>query len=100
MMALAGMDGQREGLRMGLWGAAQAIALGVGGFAGTVAIDGMRMVLTDVGQAYAVVFSAEGALFIAAALIGVRIRQLADRRSPARTPGFGEIAMGEVFDGR
>ena len=100
MMALAGMDGQREGLRMGLWGAAQAIALGVGGFAGTVAIDAMRMVLTDVGQAYAVVFSAEGALFIAAALIGVRIRQLADRRSPARTPGFGEIAMGEVFDGR
>ena len=38
MMALAGQGaGAREGTRMGLWGAAQAVAFGLGGFAGTVA---------------------------------------------------------------
>ena len=37
MMALAGHGRERrEGLRMGLWGAAQAIAFGLGGFLGTV----------------------------------------------------------------
>ena len=40
MMALAGRGREaREGVRMGLWGAAQAIAFGLGGFAGTVAAD-------------------------------------------------------------
>ena len=40
MMALAGAGANgREGMRMGLWGAAQAIAFGLGGFVGTVAVD-------------------------------------------------------------
>ena len=47
MMTLAsqGNDG-REGLRMGLWGAAQAIAFAAGGFLGTVAVDLCRQWIT------------------------------------------------------
>ena len=41
MLATAGRGG-REGVRMGMWGAAQAIAFGAGGFAGTVASDVAR----------------------------------------------------------
>ena len=40
MMALASEGrGQREGTRMGLWGAAQAIAAGFGGLTGAVLVD-------------------------------------------------------------
>ena len=40
MMTLASQgQGSREGTRMGLWGAAQAIAFGLGGFAGTILVD-------------------------------------------------------------
>ena len=40
MMMLAGQGRkQRDGLRMGLWGAAQAISFAMGGFLGTVAVD-------------------------------------------------------------
>ena len=40
MMALVGAGGEkREGVRMGLWGAAQAFAFGIGGFLGTLASD-------------------------------------------------------------
>ena len=40
MMVLASQGQQkREGIRMGMWGAAQAIAFALGGFLGTVAVD-------------------------------------------------------------
>ena len=40
MMGLAGSAAaSREGVRMGVWGAAQAVAFGLGGFAGTAASD-------------------------------------------------------------
>ena len=48
MMALVGAGGEkREGVRMGLWGAAQAFAFGIGGFLGTLASDVARYVLTS-----------------------------------------------------
>ena len=74
MMTLAsvGRSG-REGTRMGLWGASQAIAFGLGGFAGTAAIDLTRSLLPDPGAAFAVVFGAEGAAFLAAALLAARV---------------------------
>ncbi len=40
-LAASGAEG-REGTRMGVWGAAQAVAFGIGGFAGTVASDVAR----------------------------------------------------------
>ncbi len=73
MMALAGEGrGAREGTRMGLWGAAQALAAGFGGLAGTAAADGLRLVLAD-ADAFGIVFAAEAALFVIAALMAVRV---------------------------
>jgi len=45
MMGLANTgEAERQGTRMGLWGASQAIAFGLGGFLGTVAVDVARSV--------------------------------------------------------
>jgi BCD family chlorophyll transporter-like MFS transporter len=73
MMALAGQGRtDREGTRMGLWGAAQAIAAGVGGLVGAVAVDALRLVLaTDL--AFASVFAAEAVLFLVAAGLALRV---------------------------
>lgn len=74
MMRLAGEGReQREGVRMGLWGAAQAIAFGVGGLAGAVASDIARWMIGSTSSAYALVFGLEAALFIVAARMAARI---------------------------
>jgi BCD family chlorophyll transporter-like MFS transporter len=74
MMGLVG-DGRRrrEGVRMGLWGAAQAVAFGLGGFLGTAAIDLTRALLDSPATAYALVFCGEAAMFVAAAALAVRV---------------------------
>jgi MFS transporter, BCD family, chlorophyll transporter len=83
MMALASQGrGAREGTRMGLWGAAQAIGFAVGGVAGTAASDLARWLLAGhaggpVGAqvtAYGCVFAAEALLFVAAAMLAARIQ--------------------------
>jgi len=75
MMALASQGrGQREGTRMGLWGAAQAIAAGFGGLAGAVAVDVMRGLMAD-GPAFGVVFTIEAVIFVAAAAMAARIME-------------------------
>ncbi len=70
MMTLAG-DGkkEREGTRMGLWGAAQAIAAGFGGLLGTLLTDIMQLGGLSVTNAYGAVFTFEAALFVWAAMI-------------------------------
>lgn len=74
MMTLAGQGRKsREGIRMGVWGAAQAIAFGLGGFIGTVAIDVTRWLTNDVGLSFAVVFTGEAILFIISAMIATTI---------------------------
>lgn len=70
MMDLAGAGGpSREGVRMGLWGAGQAIAFGLGGFLGTATVDLARAALSVLRDAYAIVFSGEAILFLAAATL-------------------------------
>ncbi len=88
MMALAsqGRDA-REGTRMGLWGAAQAIAAGFGGLVGAALVDVLRH-LTDTAPAFGAVFILEAVLFIAAALMAMRIMEnTATRSSAAMVPG-------------
>ncbi len=63
----------REGVRMGLWGAAQAIAFGAGGFAGAAASDLARAAIGTDGPAYALVFAAEALMFLAAARLATRL---------------------------
>jgi BCD family chlorophyll transporter-like MFS transporter len=90
MMALAGRGrGGREGTRMGLWGAAQAIAAGFGGLAGAGAADLMRLRLPD-ADAFGAVFLIEAALFAAAALMALRIMDDARAVRPA-----GALVAGE-----
>ena len=75
MMALASSSegrGQREGTRMGLWGAAQAIAAGFGGLSGAVLVDITRSFFAD-APAFGAVFIFEAALFFAAALMAMRV---------------------------
>jgi MFS transporter, BCD family, chlorophyll transporter len=80
MMALVGAGRKsREGVRMGLWGAAQAIAFGLGGFLGTVASDVARHFLGSPTIAYATVFAGEAALFLCAAVLAWRIDATAPR---------------------
>lgn len=74
MMQLAGREGEaRAGMRMGLWGAAQAIAFGLGGLAGTVLCDLGRLLTGQAASAYGLVFIAEALLFIASAVLACRI---------------------------
>ena len=73
MMALAGEGREaREGTRMGLWGAAQAVAAGVGGVLGAGAVDLARHFIAT-PTAFGVVFIAEAALFVAATLMAQQI---------------------------
>lgn len=84
MMGFVG-DGKanREGVRMGLWGAAQAIAFGVGGFLGTVAVDATRALMGNPVDAYAVVFLGEAALFVIAAWLAARLSSRSIRQVAA-----------------
>lgn len=101
MMTLAANGAERrEGLRMGLWGASQAIAFALGGFLGTVAIDVSRVFITEPAVAYAMVFSLEGAMFVVAAGLGMRLKAPALDDDSRRGPSFGDVAMVEVLDAR
>lgn len=74
MMRLAGEGrGAREGTRMGLWGAAQAVAFGMGGLVGTAASDLARWLIGTPAHAYAAVFAFEAALFVASAVLAAQM---------------------------
>ena len=74
MMRLAGEGREsREGTRMGLWGAAQGIAFGLGGLVGTAAADLARAYIAAPGTAYATVFAFEALLFIFSARLAAGV---------------------------
>jgi BCD family chlorophyll transporter-like MFS transporter len=71
-LASAGRE-QREGTRVGLWGAAQAVAFGAGGLFGTGLIDATRLVFAAPGLAYAVVFAVQATVFLLAARLATGV---------------------------
>lgn len=88
MMRLVGQGRQsREGVRMGLWGAAQAIAFGLGGFLGTVAIDVTRLIWDLPAIAYGIVFCGEGLMFLVSAVLAARVGHT--------PPAVSEMGRGE-----
>ena len=92
MMRLAS-DGRggREGTRMGLWGAAQALAFAAGGLVGTGAADVARSLLATPGIAYATVFGLEALLFLGSALMAASL----DRASgSAKRDATGLVTQG------
>lgn len=75
MMQFASVgSAQREGVRMGIWGASQAMAFGLGGIIGTGLSDIARIVLGDPASAYAFVFFLESVLFVVAAYLSYQTR--------------------------
>ncbi len=96
MMALAGEGRKaREGTRMGLWGAAQAIAFGLGGFLGTAAVDLMRSIVEAPVVAYATVFGIEACLFLVATVLAARIGQAKPAASAAKPPAAADAFSGQ-----
>ncbi|MCA3254846.1 MAG: BCD family MFS transporter [Alphaproteobacteria bacterium] len=73
MMGLAGAGTRaREGMRMGIWGAAQAIAFGLGGVIGAVGVDIMRAITGATAPSFQLIFAAEAVLFLGAAIMAAR----------------------------
>jgi MFS transporter, BCD family, chlorophyll transporter len=73
MMALAGAGGSsREGVRMGVWGASQAIAFGLGGLTGAAGVDAGRALMGGNGPAFGLIFGIEAGIFLLAAAIALR----------------------------
>jgi len=92
MMGLANQGGdKRQGTRMGLWGAAQAIAFGLGGFLGTVAVDLTRAVLGSPITAYSTVFAGEAILFVLSAIIAWQV-------APSVAIGAGDLTNDKIDD--
>lgn len=88
MMLMVGRGRERrEGIRMGLWGAAQAIAFGIGSLAGAMALDAARAVFGDPAAAYGAVFIGDAVLFLAAAWLALGIGA-APQAKPSGYGGF------------
>ena len=101
MMVLASVGKEnREGLRMGLWGASQAIAFAIGGFLGTVAVDVTRYWLDEPAISYGLVFACEGCLFLLAASLASQI-EIPNWRSEGTSsiPSIGKIAVTGANEG-
>jgi BCD family chlorophyll transporter-like MFS transporter len=70
MMGLAGAGRESgEGVRMGVWGAAQAGAFAIGGFLGAVGVSSLRGVFHQPGPAFLLVFCVEALVFLISALL-------------------------------
>ena len=83
---------------MGLWGAAQAVAFGLGGVAGTVLADLASHILDAQATGYAAVLAVEGVLFlVAAALARSRVARSAGAARPCRGAGYAD-AVGSGVD--
>jgi BCD family chlorophyll transporter-like MFS transporter len=77
MMELAHRgEANSAGLRMGLWGAAQAVAFALGGIIGTFIVDLSRHLFGSSVAAFAIVFGIEALLFLVAANFAAQIGAL------------------------
>lgn len=85
MMGLAseGRSG-REGVRVGVFGAAQAIAFALGGFLGALGVDLLRQVVSAPAFAFLIVFALEAGLFLLSARLAAGLDvSRAPRLAPA-----------------
>lgn len=91
MMDLVGRGARkREGVRMGMWGAAQAIAFGLGGIGATLSVDISRALFNDIALSYSIVFCIQAALFVWAAKLAAGVYQ------PAQAEKTGEFSPGRI----
>jgi MFS transporter, BCD family, chlorophyll transporter len=73
MFSAAAGHSSREGIRMGLFGASQAIAFASGGLLGTMIVDVLKLFAHSNAVSYGAVFGLEAALFIYSALLASRL---------------------------
>lgn len=86
MMGLAGAGKRtREGVRMGVWGAAQAIAFGLGGLLGALGVDIARRAQGQDAGAFQLIFALEALAFVVAAMLAVRATSKALKPTPNET---------------
>lgn len=83
----------QPGIRMGLWGAAQAIAFGLGGVVGSAASDLSKRWFSEPSWAYAIVFALEAMAFLMAAWMAYRVKSLSAEQETVLSSG-GSVAMG------
>ena len=77
---------KREGTRMGLWGAAQALAFGLGGFAGAMALDVVRGISGSDVIGFASVFAIEAVLFVVSAYLAAGVSREVRSQALGLTP--------------
>lgn len=83
------------GMRMGFWGASQAIAYGIGGVLGAAGSDVARRVFGSAAAGYTAVFSMEAVLFTASAvLVLATVREGRVRRFDALRKAGEAVAAG------
>ena len=81
MMGLASAGREsREGVRVGIWGAAQAFAFAAGGLAGTGLIDATHLTIARPALAYATVFGVQALVFVLAARMALGVFHARDTR--------------------
>lgn len=85
----------REGVRVGLWGAAQAIAFALGGLFGAAGVDAARGMTASPLVSYSAVFVVEALLFVVAARLAAVVRGDLDQtdarmRATQYAPGVSE----------
>jgi BCD family chlorophyll transporter-like MFS transporter len=91
MMELSHADGAANaGVRMGLWGAAQAVAFALGGLMGAAIVDLTRNLFGSPASAFAVVFTAEAALFFLASRF---VGETQSSATPHSTPQIQVVSL-------
>lgn len=93
MLASERKDG-RAGLRLGVYGAAQAVAYALGGLAGAAGSDLAREAFHSPMRGYLAVFGVEAALFVAAAVLA--LRSVAGARAGSLRGGSAEPIMASL----
>jgi BCD family chlorophyll transporter-like MFS transporter len=69
-LASRGSGDNKEGTRMGIWGAAQAYATMIAVFFSTVLVDILGLIMTSLPNVYGIVFLTAACFFIASAYLG------------------------------
>ena len=69
-LASRGSSDNKEGTRMGIWGATQAYATMIAVFFSTVLVDILGLIMTSIPSVYGIVFLTAACFFIASAYLG------------------------------
>ena len=69
-LASRGSSDNKEGTRMGIWGAAQAYATMIAVFFSTLLVDILGLIMTSLPSVYRIVFLTAASFFIASAYLG------------------------------